>query len=143
MRNKRVIDMRGEELDELVFHASRGANDQLYNGIVNRFLAQFEEDLRLIIKEIDYIKAYIQNRDEMKEIKENLNGSEKVENWKPADKSLVEAWKPNPELQKALEKVDKEAFAKSLEEAMKVNTLRTIPVPKVEVPEFKKEADEE
>lgn len=137
MRNKRLIDMRGEELDELVFHAAKGACDLLYNGIANRFLAQFEEDLRLIIKEIDYIKLYIQNRDEKKE------RSEKVENWKPADKSLVEAWKPNPELQKALEKVDKEALAKSLEEAMKVNTLRTFPVPNVEVPELKKEADDE
>jgi hypothetical protein len=117
--------MREEELQELAFRAAKGACDLLYSGIVNRFLAQFEEDLRLIIKEIDYIKAYIQNRDEKKETK------------------TFPFTQNNEKLKEIYEKLDKENLIKSLEEAMKVNTLRTIPLPKVEVPEFKKGADEE
>jgi hypothetical protein len=53
--------MTEDEIQELMYHAATGACNNLYFGLVNRFLAQFEEDLRLIIKEIDYIKTYIQN----------------------------------------------------------------------------------
>jgi hypothetical protein len=141
MRNKRVTELTEEEIQELAFHAAKGACDLLYDGLAKRFLLDIEEEIRQIHERLEQlerlVKMLIESRSEEK--KKEVN----VEEWKPTDKSLVEAWKPNPKLQEALEKVDKEKLAKAMEEAMKVNTLRTIPMPKVEVPEFKKGADEE
>ncbi|KYD29932.1 hypothetical protein [Geobacillus sp. B4113_201601] len=133
-----------EKFEELMYHASRGANDQLYDGLAKRFLLRFEEDIRSVHERLEQLERLVKMLIESKqEVKKEIN----VEEWKPADKSLIEAWKPNPKLQEALEKVDKEKLAKAMDKAMedviKVNTLRTFSMPKVEVPEFKKGADEE
>lgn len=137
---KQVTEMNGQEIEELMFHAAKGANDQLFFGLANRFLLQFEEDMRSIHERLEQLECLVKMLIELKqEAKKEVN----VEEWKPADKSLVEAWKPNPKLQEALEKVDKEKLAKAMEDVMKVNTLRAFSMPKVEVPEFKKGADEE
>ena len=122
-----------EKFEELMYHASRGANDQLYDGLAKRFLLRFEEDIRSVHERLEQleclVKMLIETKSESKqEVKKEIN---------------VEEWKPNPKLQEALEKVDKDALKQSLEEAMKVNTLRTFPMPEIEVPEFKKGADEE
>ncbi|MFC4183011.1 hypothetical protein [Saccharococcus thermophilus] len=140
LEQKQVTEMNGHEIEELMFHACRGASDQLFYGLAKRFLFGIEEEIRQMHERLEKLELLVKMLIESKqEAKKEVN----VEEWKPTDKSLVEAWKPNPELQKALEKVDKDALKKSLEEAMKVNTLRTIPMPKVEVPEFKKGANEE
>jgi hypothetical protein len=129
LEQKQVTEMNGHEIEELMFHACRGASDQLFYGLAKRFLFGIEEEIRQMHERLEKLELLVKMLIESKqEAKKEVN---------------VEAWKPNPELQKALEKVDKDALKKSLEEAMKVNTLRTIPMPKVEVPEFKKGADEE
>ncbi|MGG3919939.1 hypothetical protein ABEV38_19340 [Parageobacillus thermoglucosidasius] len=121
-----------EKFEELMYHASRGANDQLYDGLAKRFLLRFEEDIRSVHERLEKLELLI------KMLIESKNEAKKEVN--------VEAWKPNLELQKVLEKVDKEKLAKAMDKAMedvmKVNTLRTFSMPKVEVPEFKKGADE-
>ncbi|MCG6793834.1 hypothetical protein [Geobacillus sp. YHL] len=140
LEQKQVSEMNGQEIEELMFHAARGANDQLFFGLTKRFLLQFEEDIRSIHERLEQLERLVKMLIESKqEAKKEVN----VEEWKTADKSFIEEWKPNPKLQEALEKVDKEKLAKAMEEAMKVNTLRAIPMTKVEVSEFKKGADEE
>jgi hypothetical protein len=127
MSNKRLIDMREEELQELAFHAAKGACDLLFDGMAKRFLFGIEEEIRQIHDRLEQLERLVKMLIESRAEEKKVN---------------VEAWKPNPELQKVLEKVDKDALKKSLEEAMKVNTLRTIPMPKVDIPEMKG-ADEE
>lgn len=58
LRNKRVIDMTAEELDLIMFHASRGANKQLFGGLNNFFVKQ-NDDLEMIIQQLDEIKAIL------------------------------------------------------------------------------------
>jgi hypothetical protein len=154
LEQKQVTEMNGQEIEELMFHAARGANDQLFFGLTKRFLLQFEEDMRSIHERLEYLERLVKMMIASKsdktvtflDMKLNPEAIANVDEWKPTDKSLVEAWKPNPELQKALEKVDKEKLAKAMDKAMedvmKVNTLRTIPMPNVELPE-RKGADEE
>ena len=129
---KQVSEMNGQEIEELMFHAAKGANDQLYDGLAKRFLLQMEDEIRAIHERLEQleclVKMLIETKSESKqEVKKEIN---------------VEEWKPNPKLQEALEKVDKDALKQSLEEAMKVNTLRTFPMPEIEVPKMKG-ADEE
>ncbi|AMV11547.1 hypothetical protein GT3570_11500 [Geobacillus thermoleovorans] len=139
LEQKQVTEMNGKEIEELMFHACRGASDQLFYGLAKRFLFGIEDEIRQIHERLEKLELLVKMLIESKqEAKKEVN----VEAWKPTDKSLVEAWKPNPKLQEALEKVDKEKLAKAMEEAMKVNTLRTISLPKVELPEMKG-ADEE
>jgi hypothetical protein len=139
LEQKQVTEMNGQEIEELMFHACRGASDQLFYGLAKRFLFGIEDEIRQIHERLEKLELLVKMSIELKqETKKEAN----VDEWKSADKSLVEAWKPNPKVQEALEKVDKEVLAKAMEEAMKVNTLRTIPMPKVELPEMKG-ADEE
>lgn len=113
-----------EKIEQMMYHAARGANNQLFDGLSKRFLFQMEEEIRAIHERLERIerlvKMLIESRVEQKVVN-------------------VEEWKPNPEI---FEKVDKEKLAKAMEDAMKVNTLRTIPMPKVEIPKMKG-ADEE
>jgi hypothetical protein len=153
---KQVSEMNGQEIEELMFHAARGANDQLFFGLAKRFLLGIEDEIRRIHERLEKLERLvimlIESRSnktvtflDMKinpKVQEDIAKVDNVDEWKPADKSLVESWKPDQELQKVLEKVDKDVLKQSLEEAMKVNTLRTISAPKVEVPEMKG-ADEE
>jgi len=137
MRNKRLIDMREEELQQLIFNTAKGANNLLFDGIAKRFLLQMEEDMRVILERLEKLELLVKMLIESKqEVKKEVN----VEERKKKDNSLIEALKSDPKLQKALGSVD---FKKSLEEAMKLNTLRTIPIPKVDLPEFKKGDDNE
>ncbi|MBW7649805.1 hypothetical protein [Anoxybacillus sp. ST4] len=118
LEQKQVTEMNGQEIEELMFHACRGASDQLFYGLAKRFLLQMEDEIRAIHERLEYLERLI----------------------KMLIESKNEAWKPNAK--EAIANINKDALKQSLEEAMKVNTLRTFPMPKIEVPEFKKGADE-
>lgn len=138
LERKQVTEMNGQEIEEMMFHASKGANDQLFNGLARRFLLQMEEDIRSIHERLEHlerlVKMLIESKIESKqEVKKEIN----VEEWKPIDKSLVEAWKPNAKIQEANANLNKDVLKQSLEEAMKVNTLRTFSMPKIELPNMK------
>ncbi|MCK0470869.1 hypothetical protein [Halalkalibacter sp. APA_J-10(15)] len=61
-REYRVSEMNYAELDDLIFKKSRNANDQLFGGLLSMFNRLYDEN-ELIIKELDYIKAYLQNQE--------------------------------------------------------------------------------
>jgi len=130
MRNKRVIDMREEELQQLTFNTVKGANNLLFDGLAKRFLLQMEDEIRAIHERLEQLERLI------KMLIETKSEQKKKEPFKLKNISIP-YFAPN---------IDEEKMAKIsqvMENAMKANTLRTIPMPKVEVPEFKKGADEE
>lgn len=117
-----------EKFEELMYHASRGANDQLYDGLAKRFLLQMEEDIRSIHERLEQLERLVKMLIESKqEVKKEINVD-------------IEAWKPNAK--EAIANIDKDALKQSLEEAMKANTLRTFPMPEIEVPEMKGDDEE-
>ncbi|MGG3210961.1 hypothetical protein ABEO92_13250 [Geobacillus stearothermophilus] len=121
MSNKRVIEMNGQEIEELMFHASRGANDQLFNGLAKRFLLQMEDEIRSIHEQLEKLERLIEMLIESKS---------KVEPKQEKKEDLPQNFK---ELKELYEKIDKQTIEKVLEGAMKVS----IPMPKVELPKMK------
>jgi hypothetical protein len=123
LEQKQVSEMNGQEIEELMFHACRGASDQLFYGLAKRFLFGIEDEIRQMHERLEKLELLVKMLIESKqEAKKEVN---------------VEAWKPNPKVQEAIAKVDQEKLAKAMEEAMKVNTLRTFSMPKVELPNMK------
>ena len=119
-----------ERLEKMMHHASRDANDQLLHELAKQFLFQMEEDMRAIHERLEQLERLI------KMLIETKSEQKKKEPFKLKNISIP-YFAPN---------IDEEKMAKIsqvMENAMKANTLRTIPMPKVEVPEFKKGADEE
>ncbi|MEC1726939.1 hypothetical protein P9E34_19715 [Schinkia azotoformans] len=62
MKNKTKTDqlvvIRKDELEDMIYHYCRIANDQLYKGL-STYLYTFGEEHKTIINELDYIKAYM------------------------------------------------------------------------------------
>ncbi|MGX1902019.1 hypothetical protein ACT3HK_11800 [Thermolongibacillus altinsuensis] len=131
---KQVSEMNGQEIEELMFHACRGASDQLFYGLAKRFLFGIEDEIRQIHERLEKLELLV------KMLIESKSKAKPKQEEKKEEIHLPQNFK---ELKELYEKLDKQTLEKVLEDAMKVNTLRTIPMPKVELPEFKKGADEE
>jgi hypothetical protein len=57
-KSKLVVHMDRGELEDAVFYYSRATNDILYKGLASH-LFDIDDQLKLILTELDYIKAYI------------------------------------------------------------------------------------
>jgi hypothetical protein len=133
MRNKRVIKMTEDEIQELMYHAATGACNNLYFGLVNRFLAQFEEDLRLIIKEIDYIKTWIQNHHNEKTDEKLVKEDCSINNKFPKNEKIKSLFENMTDEQK---QELNENIKKGIEEGIEEYRTRTFFAPKFELPNF-------
>lgn len=65
MNNNEYVVMSKDELDDLIFHASRRANDKLFRGLYP-FLADFRRDFETVIKDLEYIRYFLQNQEKKK-----------------------------------------------------------------------------
>lgn len=59
-KDQYVAALTAEQIQDLMFQASRGANKQLFTGILP-FLIKMNDDFETVIRELDYIKSYIQS----------------------------------------------------------------------------------
>ena len=74
LEQKQVSEMSGQEIEELMFHASKGANDQLFNGLARRFLLQMEDEIRAIHERLEQLECLVKMLIESKqEVKKEIN----------------------------------------------------------------------
>jgi DNA polymerase III delta subunit len=50
-----------DRLEEVMYNAAKGANNQLFDGLAKRFFFQFEEDLREIHKQLDELALLLRD----------------------------------------------------------------------------------
>lgn len=64
MLENEKVEITKSELEEIVYKFSRKASDNLYKGLCRAFFDRYDQDLRTIIQELDYIKLCLRNREE-------------------------------------------------------------------------------
>ncbi|MBE2931286.1 hypothetical protein HPJ92_01765 [Anoxybacillus flavithermus] len=59
LEQKQITEMNGQEIEELMFHASKGANDQLFSGLAKRFLLQMEDEIRSVHERLEHLERLV------------------------------------------------------------------------------------
>jgi hypothetical protein len=61
--SKVKVTMTIDVLEDIVFKATTKACGNLYNGLVKAFLDRYDKDFETIIRELDYIKLHLLNKE--------------------------------------------------------------------------------
>ncbi|WP_100408458.1 hypothetical protein [Bacillus solitudinis] len=72
-REYKVTEMNFAELDRILYKKAKEANDHLFGGVLP-FISRLMDENEIILKELDYLKAYIQSTEKpiIKPVKEEV-----------------------------------------------------------------------
>jgi formate dehydrogenase maturation protein FdhE len=131
--NELLITMTKKELDDIVFKASKVANDKLFSGIA-AFLYDYQEQFRLVLEELEYLKLLIKQNEKPKPVKsKKANKESKKKTVSEITSSVVT---PDSMLEKFIKNMtdeQKKQFEQNMKQA--IEQARIINQPNITLPD--------